>query len=391
MSLSLLTRRVSTLLTACLALATVASAQVHDAGPIGPGSLYEIDAPAVWNGDLVLYAHGIVQADRPVVAPSSQDGFDQFRAALLASGYAVAASSFSSNGWSLDDAVRRTHQLRGIVESKVGRPRRVFLAGHSMGALAVTKMVETFPGQYDGALPMCGPLNGALYELQYAGDARVTFDYYFPGVLPGTAFDVPAGTQFLSPYDAGGPSPLFLQVYTALASRPDATVQWALAAKLPFVNQTELGNSALYVVGFVLRYTNDFIERVNGKMPYDNRDTAYRVDATADPAANAYLSGLLNDGVRRYAADRAALNYYERNYAPTGRITAPTLTLHTTRDAAIPFAHEAAFAATVNDAGRSHLLSQRSFNRWGHCAITPSEMSAAFSDLVLWATTGQKP
>lgn len=372
------------------ALALPAPAQTHFSGSIGPGSFYEIDVPAAWNGDLVLYAHGIVQAERPVVPPTTQDGYDQMRAALLSAGYAVAASSFSSNGWSLDDAVRRTHQLSGIFRSKAGQARRTFLVGHSMGALAIVKMVETWPGQYDGALPICGPLGGTLAELQYAGDARVTFDFYFPGLLPGTPFDVLPGTEYLSPFDPGGPSALFLQVYGALTANPAATFQWATAARLPFVNDTELGNAALYVVGFALRYTNDFIERVNGKTPYDNMATQYEVNV-ADPATNAYLSALLNAGVQRFSADRAALNYYDRNYAPTGRIGVPVLTVHTTRDPGIPFSHEELFAATVGAEGRSDLLVQRPIDRWGHCAITPGEIQAAFADLVEWVTTGQRP
>jgi pimeloyl-ACP methyl ester carboxylesterase len=371
--------------------ASVVFAQSHFAGTTGPGSSYEIDVPAVWNGDLVLYAHGIVQAEQPVVPPTNQDGYNLLRAALLNGGYAVAASSFSSNGWSLDDAVRRTHQLSGIFTSKAGHPRRIFLLGHSMGALAIVKLAENYPGQYDGALPMCGPLGGALAELQYAGDARVTFDFYFPGVLPGTPFDVPAGTQFLSPFEPGGPSPLFLSVLSAISSDPTRTFQWATAAKLPFANATELANSALYVVGFVLRYTNDFIERVNGKIPYDNRDTQYQVNVTPDPATNMFLSGLLNAGVQRFDAHQAALHYYERNFTPTGRIGIPVLTLHTTRDPAIPFAHEALFAAAVADAGESALLVQRPIDRWGHCAFTPAEILTGFSDLVGWVTTGQQP
>jgi len=370
---------------------SVLFAQSHFAGPIGPGSSYEIDLPAAWNGDLVLYAHGIVQADQPVAPPTSQDGYNLLRAALLNGGYAVAASSFSSNGWSLDDAVQRTHQLSAIFKSKAGHPRRIFLLGHSMGALAIVKLAETYPGQYDGALPMCGPLGGALAELQYAGDARVTFDFYFPGVLPGTPFDVPAGTQYLSPFDPGGPSPLFLSVLSAINSNPSNTLQWATAAQLPFANASELGNSALYVVGFVLRYTNDFIERVHGKIPYDNRATQYQVNVTPSPAINMFLSGLLNAGVQRFDADQAALNYYARNYTPTGRIGIPVVTLHTTRDPAIPFAHEALFAAAVADAGESALLVQRPIDRWGHCAFTPAEILSGFSDLVGWVTTGERP
>jgi pimeloyl-ACP methyl ester carboxylesterase len=374
-----------------LAVAAPAPAQTHFSGSIGPGSVYEIDVPAIWNGDLVLYAHGIVQADLPVAPPTTQDGYAQLRAALVSAGYAVAASSFSSNGWSLDDAVRRTHQLSGIFKSKAGQPRRTFLLGHSLGALAIVKMAETFPGQYDGALPMCGPLGGALAELQYAGDARVTFDFYFPGVLPGTPFEVPPDTPYLTPFDPGGPSPLFLQVFGALSANPSATLQWATAARLPFADGTELGNAALYVVGFIWRYTNDFIERVNGKIPYDNMTTQYEVNVTADPATNAFLSALLNAGVERFSADRPALNYYERNYTPSGRIGIPVLTLHTTRDPAIPFSHEGLFAATVAAVGRSDLLVQRPIDRWGHCAFEAAEVQTAFADLVQWVTTGQRP
>ena len=62
----------------------------------------------------------------------------------------------------------------------------------------------------------------------------------------------------------------------------------------------------------------------------------YQVNVSPDPATNLFLSGLLNAGVQRFDAHQAALNYYERNYTPTGRIGIPVLTLHTTRDPAIP-------------------------------------------------------
>lgn len=373
---------------ACLAaLSAPAAAQTHIAGDIGPGSTYEIDVPAVWNGDLVLYAHGIVQASQPVVPPSTQDGYAPIKAALLARGYAVAASSYSSNGWALADAVRRTHQLSGIFRSKVGAPARTLLMGHSMGALAVARMAEVYGGQYDGALPMCGPLGGALMEVQYAGDVRLTFDYYYPGLLPGGPFDVPDDI----PYTSNPPSPLFLQVYDALIGLPSPDPakfqkmqQWAVSAKLPFVNAAELSNSSLSVVGFVWRYTNDLIARVNGKLPYGNRDVVY-------PAATPALANQLNLGIARYDADRAALNYYEHNYRPDGSIGMPVVTLHTTRDWAIPFTNEATYAATVAAAGRSAWLVQRSVNAWGHCTMTTSEVLDAFTTLETWVRTGVRP
>jgi pimeloyl-ACP methyl ester carboxylesterase len=365
--------------------------QTHFEGEIGPGSSYEIDVPAAWNGGLVLFAHGLVQADAPLLPPSLQPRYDELRTAMLAAGYAIAASSYSENGWALADAVRRTHQLSGIFKSRVGEPLRTFLIGASMGALVAVKLAETHASQYDGALAMCGPLGGALPQLQYVGDGRLIFDFYFPGILPGTPFNVPAGTAFLSPLDPGGPTPLFLGVVGALAANPSATIRWASAANLPFADMAELANSALAFIGFTLAYTNDFIERVHGKLPYDNTDTTYVVDATADPVLNAFLSGVLNANVTRLDADQAAVNYYDHNYTPSGRIGIPVVTLHTTRDPLVPFAHETMFAATVAGAGRSNLLTQVPVDRWGHCTFTAAEVLTAFGSLVQWVETGVKP
>ncbi len=101
--------------------------------------------------------------------------------------------------------------------------------------------------------------------------------------------------------------------------------------------------------------------------------------------------GLLNTGVERFEADRPALKYYKRNYEPDGQIDIPVITLHTTRDPAIPISHETLFAETVAAAGRSEQLVQRSIDRWGHCAFTPSEVDQAFADLVGWVKSGQRP
>jgi len=366
----------------------------HFAGQTGPGSFYEIDVPAVWNGDLVLYAHGIVEPGKPLVPPTNQDGYDTLRAALLANGFAVAASSYASNGWSFRDALQRTHQLSGLFKSKVGQPTRTFLVGHSMGGLVVEKMAERYPGQYDGALAMCAPLGGAVAEIQYAGDFRNIFDFYFPGVLPGNAFYVPPGTSYLAPGEPGGPSPLFLQVYNALVTNPQNTFMWLLAADIPF-NPAGLPASAieagLYVVGFQLRYTNDFVERVNGKTPYDNTETEYYVDV-ADPATNAYLSGLLNGGVQRFGGDQAAFNFYEQNYEPSGEISFPVVTLHGVFDPGVPIFHEPLFLQKVVEAGNTEWLLQRSSTSGsGHCSFTAQEMTTAFTDLVTWVSTGVKP
>ena len=64
-------------------------AQSHFEGEIGPGSSYEIDVPTNWNGALVVYAHGIVQADLPVMPPSMQPEYNELRITLLSGGFAL--------------------------------------------------------------------------------------------------------------------------------------------------------------------------------------------------------------------------------------------------------------------------------------------------------------
>ena len=258
------------------------------------------------------------------------------------------------------------------------------MAGASLGGLTVVKLAEKYPSQYAGALAMCGPLGGGVEEIRYAADARVTLNYYFPGLLPGTTFEVPEGTEFYPPTATTPGSPLFYQVYAALMANPGKLVQWVQAAGLPFEpgNTTEMFQTALYVIGFQLRYTNDLIERVNGKTPYENWTTQYVVAPTPDPQTNAYLSAQLNAGVERYLGDPAAFNYYERNYEPTGDIRFPVVTLHTTRDGGVPIWHEGIYADKVAAAGSSAWLTQIPVNAWGHCAFQPSDITGAFNTLL---------
>src|SRR3954471_5416251 len=158
----------------------------------GPGSLYALYIPVRWNGDAVYYVHGI----RPPLAPvtlEDQDNFFQVRDALGAQGYAFAYSSFSENGLSVKDGVQRTHQLRGLLTSQLpSAPAHSYAAGYSLGGLVALELGESFPSQYDGVLTMCGMVGGTPSELQYVGDVRALFDFYYPGVMPGNVITVPS-------------------------------------------------------------------------------------------------------------------------------------------------------------------------------------------------------
>ncbi len=370
-----------------ICLTSLGVAQQVITGSVADGSLFEFDVPANWNGDLVVYAHGIFDPQAALVLPS-QDTASDFRLVLpelLNRGYAVASSSWSSNGYAVKDGVERIHQLNGLFVSRVGGPNRILLVGKSLGALVITKLVEKYPGQYNGVLATCGPLGGGTPEVKYLADERILFDYFFPGALQGDAFHTPT-------VDFSPGSPAFNRVFGALFSGfapPDfRTVQFYVAAKLqvtsPFnPNPTEIITSGLTGAGFSARFTNDLLSHTHGHIPYDNTQVVYSTGGLGDDAA-------LNAGVERFTSHPDAVNYLETYYDPEGQARLPFLTLHTLADPEVPFFHEALYAAKVAQAGGSALLVQRTVSRYGHCNFKVVEIMNSFDAMTAWVADQTK-
>lgn len=351
-------------------------------GQTGPGALYAFFVPTNWNGDVVYYAHGIVDAAMPVSLPDG-DGFPAVRDALGSLGYAVAYSSFSENGWAVKDGAASTHQLRGLFSSAVGRPHRSFLMGTSMGGLVVQDLAERHGKEYDGTLAMCAPLGGAAAEVNYIANVRVLFDALYPGVLPGDVLHVPAGLDMNTQ--------VFGPVIGAVTANPTGLGIIARIRQTPLAgtNGTELVTSLLYALAYDVRGIDDFLGRTHGHSMFDNSLTNY-VAAYPGLLDDATLAAV-NGAAGRFTATPDAINYLDRYYVPTGALGVPTVTLHTTRDPLVPFFHEAAFAAAVDGHGSTGRLLQRSVERYGHCAFSTAEMVDAFQSLTGWVATGQKP
>jgi pimeloyl-ACP methyl ester carboxylesterase len=351
-------------------------------GETRSGALYAFFVPSNWNGDVVYYAHGIVDAALPISLPTG-DGFPDVRDALGALGYAVAYSSFSENGWAVKEGVEGTHQLRGLFSDKVGKPNRSFLMGTSMGGLVAQSLAEKYSKQYDGTLAMCAPLGGAIEEVNYIANVRVLFDALYPGVVPGDVLQVPAGldlnTQVLGPAQgAVMANPTGLGIIARIRQTP-----------LAGADGTELATSLLYALAYDVRGIDDFLGRTHGQSMFDNSQTTY-VAAAPGLLPDALLAAV-NGGVGRFTATPDALRYLDKYYVPDGELGTPTITLHTTRDPLVPFFHEAEFAQVVSHQNDSGLLLQRSVDRFGHCAFSTSEMVNAFQALTSWVATGNKP
>jgi pimeloyl-ACP methyl ester carboxylesterase len=313
-------------------------------GRLGPGALYEMLVPPEWNRSLILYAHGYVDPGEPVRLVTDNPeaaGEKALIEGLVASGYAVAHSSFSENGLAVKDGAQRTEQLRGIFVSKVGRPDETILVGSSLGGLVVLDLAERHPNLYAGALALCGFLDGTQTEIDYLAHVRVLFDAYYRDAveaLTGVSFG-----DFLNLPPAEIRDDLLEAVAFALQANPAGVlgIQAAMAdvglplQGDPLVPET-FGASVYTAVEFSFTRWEDVLARTHGRSPFDNTDADY---------------GLLTPPVDRFSARPDALNYVRKYYETTGALQIPVVSVHNPQDPVAPSFHQQLYELKVESAG----------------------------------------
>src|SRR5688572_21830476 len=123
------------------------------------GAPFRIRVPEVWNGTLLIFAHGYRdKADHPGeidnrnadVAPNAA-----LEAPLLAQGFALAGSAYKDNGWAVEDGIQDTKNLALFFRANVGKPQRTIIVAASLGTFIGYKSMELSNGIYDGALCLC--------------------------------------------------------------------------------------------------------------------------------------------------------------------------------------------------------------------------------------------
>jgi pimeloyl-ACP methyl ester carboxylesterase len=363
-------------------------------GETGPGSLYAISVPRSWSGDVVFYGHGMRDALEPVTL-RDEDVFYAVRDQLGALGYAIAYSSFSENGYAVEDAARRMHQLRGLFASRFGQPEHSYLVGHSLGALAVMEVAERFAGQYDGVVPICGIVGGTLAQLDYAVNVRALFDYFYPGILPGTVVAPVPG--YVLQLDLATQQ----RIAAALAADPVGLAIIASTAQTPLEfksTRDELVQSLVTALSYHARGADNVLTFTHGKFPVSNVGVTYspRPGVVVPPLNPVFLGHellLMNAAIGRFDADRAGAVWAAKNFTPSGELKLPTITVHNRWDPLVPYFHEQIFGARVASAGAMGLLVQRSDPAWGygHCTMPAAAQVQAITDLATWVATGVKP
>jgi pimeloyl-ACP methyl ester carboxylesterase len=347
-------------------------------GETGPGSLYELRMPENWSTRAVVYyTHGFNDSTDPLSLPFKENIEATFTA-LGQKGYAIAASSFSENGFAVKDGVQRTHQLRGLFTSRFGSADRSYLMGHSLGGAIVLELAEKYPTQYDGALAMCGMVGGSQLQIDYLGNVRAAFDAIYPGVLPGDAITVPRDLTR---------GEVAQRAQAAMVGNPLGAI--ALTRLLPTPVEAPPGSvpaaigGVLAALDFHVRGAADVMDHTQGHNSFDNTATKY-VGGLAPFDGN-----YINANIQRFAATPDARNYLEHWFEPSGDLQIPVLTLHTMWDPAVPSYHEKKLADVVSAAGQSAFLRQNTSVAFNHCGFGTAEIISNFDQLVAWVGSTQ--
>ena len=163
-----------------------AAGSTTEVGRIGDAN-FVIDMPSSWNGALLVYSHGYrPPSSDPSCAPSNaavwalcnpgQDAGDPLtRQAVLGQGFALAGSSYSTMGWSVEAALHDQIALMDHFAAEHGQPTRSIAWGHSLGGMITAGLVQRDPDRFAGALPMCGVLAGGVAVWNVGLDGEFIF------------------------------------------------------------------------------------------------------------------------------------------------------------------------------------------------------------------------
>lgn len=395
------------------------------------GAKYSIKLPKQWNGTLLLYSHGyrFAQPAPPDFGPvstnaqvSSTDsdgsGSDPVSTKLLDEGYALAGSSYQSNGWAVADGVKAGEQLHDKFVQLVGKPKRTYVWGDSLGGLITEVIAEQNPSWVDGSAPMCGALAGPNYNFDAALDVAVAVKTLIYPQLKLTGYasadeaatnwkNAAAALEKAAADTAGGGTAKLLYI-ASLVNAPDATATYDGHDLVSQVKAKVEATLTALAFGTSGRY--ELEQRVGGD-PSDNSKADYDGRIDAAEASLISLAGgsvtALNkqlDAAPRVSADSSARDAIEKLGDTTGALTAPTITMHTEDDPLVLVQNENVFAARVAGQGQTGRLVQlyiappKSYSESakapygaGHCNFSDGQRVGLINALDNWVRKGVYP
>src|ERR1700733_3961562 len=115
-------------------------------GTLKDGATYQLQCPnGAWNGTLLLYSHGYVAPGSPGGNPATDVGDPLTGAFLLAHGFALAGSSYATEGWAIQQALPDQVNTLKAFDSAFGKPRTTIAWGHSLGGIITAGLIQVYP------------------------------------------------------------------------------------------------------------------------------------------------------------------------------------------------------------------------------------------------------
>jgi pimeloyl-ACP methyl ester carboxylesterase len=331
--------------------------------------------PSGWNGALLVYAHGYVAPTLPIAIDDPAFGGTPLSSTIQSLGYAFATTSYRRNGLAILEGVDDIRELVAAFPGVAGiAPSRSYLIGFSEGGLISTLLAERSPTLFSGVVAACGPVGNFQKQIDYFGDFRVLFDYFYPGQITGSPIEIPPSllTTWTNPNPA---------ITSALATSPLSATQLisvsldSSLAQIVRANASRMISTTQNLLWYNIFATNDARAQLGGN-PYGNAGRVY-----AGSSDDTKLNG--NGGVQRFDADPAALAALAR-YQTTGRVINPLILLHTTGDDVIPFWQATLYMSKVGSARNVTLIP---VSAYGHCAFNSFDLFGAFNLIVQQATS----
>ena len=403
--------------------------QVACSGSLG-GAQYEIKLPKTWNGTLLIYSHGYRYAQpappnfEPVTT-SAQSSPDATTAkTLLDQGFALAGSSYASNGWAVEDGVKAAEDLHTFFVDKIAAPKRTLVWGDSLGGLITQTIAEKHPDWVDGAAPFCGALAGVVPNMDLALDvtyAVKTLVYPQMKLTGYTSYQEAVTTWttavkklIAAAQDTAGGGTAKVLYIAALVDAPSQTETFDGSSIQSKVKATVEALATALGYGTFARY--DLEQRFGGN-PSGNVgvDYAARISPTekslietVGAGAVARLDREMASG-RRVAADATARTKAQKTGGdPQGTVQKPTITLHTAADPLVIVQNESFFKSrydaavsggkATRDLVQLYTVAPETYPEdpgapygAGHCNFTSQSRVAVIDLLTDWVQRGTYP
>src|SRR5262245_8644266 len=354
------------------------------------GAFYVFAKPHIWNGVLVVSAHGGPNPFGEESAKTAINFLDRF-SFIVREGYAWAGSSFRRGGFGVRMAAEDSENARRLFIQNFGRPKRTLIHGQSYGAGAAIKVAERYAvnadgsRNYDAALLTSGVVAGGTRFYLPRADMRAVYQYYCK--------NHPRADEPQYPLWMGLPADSKLTIQEL-----EKRINECTGIKLPAAQRSERQRQNLANILNVTRtpertllvnmdratflFQDIVHRRLAGRNPFSNIGVKY--DGSSDDEA-------LNRDVQRFRSDAQAVVDLAHDSDPTGKISIPVMTMHAIDDPQVAVEVESVFREAMEKAGTADKLVQTFTNESEHSRLSTPHYVALPAAQREWIESGRKP